>query len=368
MRPEAVEAMLPFLTERFANPSGAHRAARDARRALDDARDALADVLGVQPGEIVFTGGGTEADNLAIFGVCAAAGGIAVTSAAEHHAVLHAVEQAGGRICPVDRAGHIDLDRLADLLDPTVAVVSVMLVNNEVGTVTDLEAVAAVVAERAPQAVLHTDAVQALTWLDLRVAAAPAQLISISAHKFGGPKGSGVLAVRNGVSLRAQLVGGGQERERRSGTQNVGGAVATAVAATAADRTRPDTAARLAGLRQRLVGGLRTAVPGLRETVQELTSPRRGPVAGIAHLCVPGTESEALLFLAEQQGVYAAAGSSCASGATQLSHVLAAMGVDAEEGRGALRLSLGWASTVADVERALEVLPAAAAQLRRRVA
>lgn len=366
MRPEAVAAMLPFLTEHYANPSGSHRAARNARRALDDARDTLAALLGCRPGEVVFTAGGTEADNLALFGVAAALGGTVVTTAVEHHAVLHAAERLGGRICPVDRAGRVDLDALAGLLDASVAVVSTMLVNNEVGTVNDLAAVAELVAAKAPNAVLHTDAVQALTWLDLRDAARPAQLISLSGHKFGGPKGTGVLVVRDGVRLSPQLVGGGQERDRRSGTQNVAGAVATAVAADITDRTRPETLRRIAELKRDLLSGLGAAVGGLVETVPAALG--AAVVPGIAHVCVPGSESEALLFLAEEAGVYAAAGSSCASGATQLSHVLAAMGVDPDEGRGALRLSMGWATTPEDIVGAVAALASAVNRLRRDAA
>ncbi|MPY94727.1 MAG: aminotransferase class V-fold PLP-dependent enzyme [Acidimicrobiia bacterium] len=365
VRPGAIEVLLPFLTERYGNPSGAHRAARDARRALDDARDVMADALGAQPGDVVFTAGGTEADNLAIFGTLAAAGGergAVVCSAVEHHAVLHAVEEVGGRVAPVDRQGRVDLDALADLLDEEVRLVSVMLVNNEVGTVQPLEAVAEVVRRRAPRALLHTDAVQALTWLDVASAAAGADLVSVSAHKFGGPKGTGALVVRPGVELRARIVGGGQERDRRSGTQNVAGIVAMAAAAEETVRTRAETVARVGALRSRLVGGLRAALPGLCETVDRAAA-EVSP--GIAHVCVPGAESEALLFLLEEAGVYAAAGSSCSSGATQLSHVLVAMGVPEELGRGALRLSLGYASTEADVDAALAALPVAVARLQR---
>ena len=167
MRPEAVEAMLPFLTERYGNPSGAHRAARAARQALDEAREVVAGCLGVDSGEIVFTGDGTESDNTAIFGVHAAQGGIVACSAVEHHAVLHPVEHLQGRLLPVDSSGIVDLDQLAGALDSTVSLVSVMAVNNEVGTIQPLSAVAEVVAERAPNAVLHSDAIQAFAWLDM---------------------------------------------------------------------------------------------------------------------------------------------------------------------------------------------------------
>jgi cysteine desulfurase len=360
MRPEAVEAMLPFLQERFANPSGAHAAARDARRAVDEARDVVADALGCQPGEVVFTGSGTEADNHAVLGAVRHHGGVAVASAVEHHAVLHPVEHVGGRFVAVDERGRVDLDALADSLTDDVTVVSVMLANNEVGTVQPFAAVASVVRERAPRAVLHTDAVQGFPWLDVATLAAPADCVSVSAHKFGGPKGVGVLVVRAGTTLEPLLLGGGQERDRRSGTHNVAGIVAMAAAMSATVTERAATVERVGALRDRLVDGLVTGVPELYETV-----PPTDKVAGSAHVCIDGVESEALLFLLERGGVYASVASACASGAMEPSHVLAAMGVAKERSGGALRLSLGFASTAADVDVALEVVPDAVRRLRR---
>ena len=359
MRPEAVEAMLPFLTERFANPSGSHGASRDARRGVDEARDVVAEALGGAPGEVVFTGCGTEADNLAVLGTVRRHGGVAVCSAAEHHAVLHSVEHVGGRVVAVDAAGAVDLDALADALDESVRVVSVMAVNNEVGTISPLAEVAAVVRERAPGAVLHTDAVQGLQWLDLAAAAADFDLVAVSAHKFGGPKGVGALLVRGSTSVEPLLMGGGQERDRRSGTHNVAGIVAMAEAMRVTVATRTETVARVQALRDRLVDGLVAQVPGLRETV-----PRDRKVAGSAHVCVEGVENESLLFLLDRGGVCASAASACSSGAMDPSHVLAAMGVPREVAGGALRLSLGWASRDEDVDRVLEVLPAAVQRLQ----
>jgi cysteine desulfurase len=360
MRPEAIDAMRPFLSDRFANPSGAHAAARDARRAVDEARDVVAGALGCQPGDVVFTSGGTEADNHAVLGAVRHHGGVAVATAVEHHAVLHPVEHLGGRLVPVDVQGGVDLDALADALDDSVTLVSVMLANNEVGTVQPFGAAADVVRDRAPRAILHTDAVQGFPWLDAAVVAAPADCISISAHKFGGPKGVGALVVRGGTTLEPLLLGGGQERDRRSGTHNVAGIVAMAAAVEATVTERAATVGRVGALRDRLVDGLIAALPDVHETV-----PRSAKVAGSAHVCIDGVESEALLFLLERGGVYASVASSCASGAMEPSHVLAAMGVAKERAGGALRLSLGYASTAADVDRALEVIPDAVRRLRR---
>jgi cysteine desulfurase len=359
MRPEAVDAMLPFLADRFANPSGAHALARDARRALDEARETMAELLGAEPGEVVFTGGGTESDNLAVLGRHDRRAGGLVCSAVEHHAVLDPVLSRGGVTAPVDEHGVVDVDRLRDLLDPDTTLVSVMLANNEIGTVQPLAAVAEVVRACAPNAVLHTDAVQAFSWLDVAALAACADLISISAHKFGGPKGAGVLIVREGVDIAARQLGGGQERELRSGTHNVGAIVAMARAAAVTSDQRDTSAVRVRPMRDRLTDGLVASIPGASETA-------RGAIrtANISHVCFDGVESEALLYLLEKRGVYASAASSCSSGALESSHVLAAIGLTPSRAGGSLRLSLGYASTDADVDLALEVIPAAVDRLR----
>jgi len=361
MRPEALEAMLPFYGERFGNPSGSHRMARDARRAVDEARDAVADALGCRPGEVVFTGCGTEADSMAILGTLRRTGGVAVCSSVEHHAVLDVVEHTAGRVVGVDAHGCIDLDALAAVLDDSVSLVSVMAVNNEVGSVSPVRAVAALVRRLAPKALLHTDAIQAATWLDLRELTAAVDLLSLSAHKFGGPKGVGALMVKDPIVLEPLLRGGGQERERRSGTHNVAGIVAMATALRIADERRAEDTARIESLRNRLVDGLIERVPDTIETV-----PRHAKVAGSAHVCFAGVDSESLLFLADDAGVCASAASACAAGAMEPSHVLAAMGTPRTHAGGALRLTLGWSSTEADVDHALDVLPAAVARIRER--
>jgi len=255
--------------------------------------------------------------------------------------------------------GVVDVDALADALDERTVVVSVMLVNNEIGTVQPLDVIAAAVRERAPQAVLHTDAVQAVPWLGVSEACAPAKLVSISAHKFGGPKGTGALVVRGEVPLEPLIEGGGQERGLRAGTSDVVSAVAMAAALTATDRSRASDCARIAGLRDRLADGLLSTVPDAFEN-----GDRARKVAGNAHLGFAGIEAEALLVALDAAGVYAAAGSSCSSGATEPSHVLAAMGVPREAALSSIRLSLGFASSDADVDTALAVIPEAVAKLR----
>ncbi|MEL7155632.1 MAG: cysteine desulfurase family protein [Actinomycetota bacterium] len=366
VRPGALEAMLPLFTETFGNPSGAHRMARQANHVLDDARDAMAAALGAEPGQVVFTGGGTEADALAIRGVIDAVGGTAVTTAIEHHAVLDPITHLGGRIVAVGADGRIDLDALERALDPSVSIVSIMLANNETGIIQPLDEAVAVVRRAAPEAVVHTDAVQALCWVDVAAAAADADLISVSAHKFGGPKGTGALVVRDRVRLEPLLRGGGQERDRRGGTQNVAGIAGMAAAATETVAERGEAVARVAALRDRLVAGIAAEVDGVIESgiTGVPGASRTAKTANIAHLCFEGIESEALLFLLEKNDIMASAASSCASGAQEASHVLAAMGVSRDLAYGSLRLSLGYESTETDVDAVLTVLPDAVTQLR----
>lgn len=348
--------MLPWLTERFGNPSGGHRVAQVARKAIDDARDVVADCLGCEPREVVFTGGGTEGDNLAVAGVIGKRGGTALCSATEHHAVLHSVERLKGHTVPVGADGRVDLDALDRAITPEVTLVSVMLVNNEVGTIQPLPEIVDVVAGRAT---VHTDAVQAVSWTDVASFTAGADLVSVTGHKIGGPQGTGAIVVRQGTELEPILVGGGQEQERRSGTHNVAGIVGFAAALQACTESRDETVARLRAQRDRLADGLLASIPGAAES-----GTRDTKVAGICHLLIEGIESEALLFLLDRAGVCATAASSCASGALEPSHVLAAMGVPRDLAKGSLRLSLGWPSTGADVDLALDVIPRAVAQLR----
>jgi len=376
LRAEVAAAMAPFGAERFGNASGSHRVARDARAALEEARDEIASLLGARPGEVVFTGGGTESDNLAVLGVLAASGrtnAAVVCSAVEHAAVLAPARAAAGgagrvfglgavelRVTPVNEAGVVDLSALEERLGDDVALVSVMLANNEVGTVQPLDDVARVVRRRAPGAVLHTDAVQAAPFLDVAAAAASADLVTLSAHKLGGPKGVGVLVVREGTTLRPLAFGGGQERERRSGTHDVAGAVGMAVALRLAVGRRGTEVARVGALRDRLADGLLSSIGDSVES-----APRASVLPGHAHLRFAGVEQEELLVLLDDAGVCASAGSACASGAIEPSHVLLAMGVGGTDARSAVRFTLGYCSTERDVDIALAATPPAVERLRR---
>jgi cysteine desulfurase len=365
MRAEAIEAMTPYLDGMYANPSGSHRFAREARKALDEARDLVAATLGCKPGEVVFTSGGTEGDNHAILGAVRRLGGVAVCPAAEHHAVLHCVEHVNGVVVRVNNVGTVDLEDLQRVLEAAtdelpITVVSVMAVNNEVGSITPMRDVARIVRKYAPNAILHTDAVQAACWVDLREITPLVDALSLSAHKFGGPKGVGVMVIKTGKNLEPLIFGGGQERDRRSGTHNVSGIVATAKALEVTDKTRAEEMVRVTKLRDRLVDEIRAQVDGVLETV-----PREHRVPGVAHLCFSGVENEALLFLLDQADVYASAASACASGAMEPSHVLEAMGIERSWSNGALRLSLGHTTTEAEIDLAVSAIVSAVNQLRR---
>ncbi len=363
VRPEVVAAMAEVWADTPGNPTGSHAAARRARRRIDDARDVVAAFVGADPGDVVFTSGGTEADNLAVHGAVAPQERVAC-SAVEHPAVLRPVELRGGVIVPVDAAGRVDLEALAAVAADGLGLLSVMLANNETGLVQDLAAIGAVLREHAPTARLHTDAVQGAAWLDLPGALGGADLVSLSGHKLGGPMGVGALVLRDRRGVEALLVGGGQERDRRAGTPDVAGIVgfATAVALSVADRAARVEATRRR--RDRLVAGIAAALPGVVHTPVARGARPDEVLPGIAHLCIDGVDRELLLFLLDREGLAASAAASCSSGAQGPSAVLAAMGLGAEEARGALRLSLGWSTTDADVERAIELVVGAVTHLR----
>ncbi len=353
--------MRPWLTGRFGNPSGAHQVARAARAAVDDSRDRLAAVVGVDPGGIVFTSGGTEADNLAVLGAIAARPGPVVVSAVEHPAVMEAALASGQevRVVTVDADGLLDLDCLRRSLDRQVTLVSVQLANHETGVIQQLDPIAERVRRHAPEALFHTDAVQAALWMDLRTATASADLVSVSGHKLGGPQGIGALAGRGRPMLRAMLHGGGQERELRSGTHNVAGIVGLAAAAAAAGAGRAAESTRTRALRDQLAGDIRGSVSGSVETASSVAR-----LPGHIHMRFEGIESEALLVLLDDAGVCASAGAACASGAIEPSPVLLAMGIDKADALSSLRLTLGPTTTPAEVALAAQVVPASVQRLR----
>lgn len=357
------------MRDNFGNASGVHAVARRARTALEEAREVVAAGLGCEPGEVVFTAGGTESDNLGVKGAARSArsaghGDGVVTTTIEHKAVLASCDRLaaeGFRVTRVgaDSGGVVDLAALADALDENTAVVSVMLVNNEVGTIQPLDAVADLVAERSPRAVLHTDAVQAVPWLDVEAAAARAHLVSVSAHKFGGPKGVGALVVRDGIRLQPQLEGGGHENGVRSGTYNVAGAVGMAAALEETVAHRPADVERVGTMRDRLGAGLLEAVPRSWSNGDPL---RR--IAGNCHIGFPGLEVEVMLLAFDQAGLCAAAGSACQSGSIDPSYVLLEMGMDRRDALASVRFSLGWSTTDAEIDAALSVIPDCVERLR----
>ena len=372
--PAVLEEMRPYLTEHYGNASSVHQMGRKARVALDQARSRVADVLGAEPSEIVFTSGGTEADNLALKGVLAAAaeggcGGL-VTSAAEHEAVLRPAERLRDEGHPVqilapDAHGVVTPERVKRALDDRTALVSLMYANNETGVRTDLPAVTEVC--RAHDVRLHTDAVQAPGLLPLDVDALGVDLLSLSGHKFYGPKGVGVLYVRNGVELGPLVEGGAQERDRRGGTENVPGAVGLAAALERAEAGREEASERLSRLQRRLVDGLDDAVAGpfvLNTPVGE--APVAPHVVNVAFPPVDGEplDGEMLILNLDMKGVYVSAGSACTSGALEPSHVLTALGHERATASAAVRFSLGAETTAEDIDYALDTLRSTVDRMR----
>jgi len=364
LRPEALEAMLPLLTETYGNPSSPHAAGRRARAALDDAHDRVAQALGVQSREVVFTSGGTESNNLALKGAAWAGrsrGQRIVTSAVEHHAVRHALahlEKFGFEIVevPVDATGLVDPDAVEAALTDRTILVSVMLANNEVGTIQPIAQIAERVRRRRG-VLLHVDAVQAPGAVPLDLQGLGADLVAFSGHKFEGPKGSGLLFLRQGTHILAQQHGGTQERHRRAGTENVAGAVGLAVALDLALREQPATAARLAGLRGRLEAAV-GAIAGVALTGHPLDR-----LPGLLSLLVSGVDGADGVAALDLEGIAVSVGSACTTGSLEPSHVLTAMGYPAESARGALRVSLGRTTTDDEVDRAAEVIPVTLARL-----
>ncbi len=366
--PRVVDAMLPYFTQCYGNASGLHRQARASARALDQARREVAEILGCKPKEVVFTSCGSESDNLAIRGAAWAAklagkGRHLITSPIEHHAVSHTIHQLCEKhgfeqtVVPVDEFGLIKPNDVAQAIRPDTTLISIIYANNEVGTIQPLAEIGAIARERGVP--FHTDAVQGGGYLDLNVDRLNVDLLSLSGHKFYAPKGVGMLYVRQGTRLVSQQTGGGHEGSRRAGTENVPYIVGLAAALKLAQGERETENARLAALRDRLVGGMLAAIPDA-----QLTGHPTQRLPGHASFVIPGVEADGLLMHLDMAGVCAASGSACTTGMPEPSDVLLAMGLEYTLALGALRLTLGRSNTQADVDYVTRILPDIVTKLR----
>lgn len=379
VRPEVLEKMLPFFTERFGNPSSLYAMAGEARYGLDEAREQTAAVLGSRTSEIVFTGGGSESNNLAIKGLAALRSGSSsesgsgrghiITTAIEHHAVIHPVEQLEkmgfeATYIGVDSTGRVDPDEFAAAVRPDTFLASVMLVNNEVGTIQDVAEISRRTREAArivgTNILIHTDAVQAAGKLSLNVDELGVDLMSLSGHKIYGPKGVGVLFVRRGVELEPLIAGGGQENQRRSGTENVALIAGLGEALTLSEAERASSRERMIHLCDRLIEGVAERIPNSSFN-GNLSSDSRVPE--IANFSFPGVEGEPVLLGLDFKGIAASSGSACSSASLEPSHVLLAMGVSPELAVGSVRISMGRDTTKTDVDDVLQALSAVLEQL-----
>jgi cysteine desulfurase len=362
---QVLAAMLPYLAENFGNASSIHSAGQAARAAVDRARESVASLIGAKPAEIVFTSGGTEAGNLALLGIAAARAGShkhIIATAIEHHAVLHAaqaLEKQGIAVTyvPVGRDGIVSPDEIRRALRPETVLVSIMHANNELGTIQPVEEIGQIAAEA--DVYFHSDAVQAAGKLPLDVNRISVDLLSISAHKFCGPKGVGALYVRSGTPLEPQFYGGHHERDRRPGTENVPGIVGLGKAADLARTNVTADATRIRALRDRLEEALLASIPSVR-----VNGDRTHRTCNTTNLTFAGAGGEALLIALDLQGVACSTGAACSSGAVEPSHVLLAAGLTPDEARSSLRFSLGRPTTDEEIDHAIAVLPAVVQRLR----
>ena len=371
VRPEVLDAMLPYFSTNFGNPSGIYGLAQESRKAIDVARETVAETLDARISEIVFTSGGTESDNTAIRGsalALASTGRHIITTSIEHHAVLHtchSLEQYGFDVTylPVDASGLIDPDDVGRAIDDETTLVSVMYANNEIGVVEPISEIADVVKAEARRRgrtiVMHTDAVQAAGYLDLSARNLGVDMLSLSAHKFQGPKGAGVLYIRRGTPFEAQQTGGGQERQRRSGTENVPSVVGMAEALRLAELERNETVPRVKSLRDRIVEAMLERLEGVR-----LNGHPARRLANNVNFSFDRVEGEPILLGLDLAGISASSGSACSSASLEPSHVLTALGLTAEQAQGSLRLTLGKDNTEEDVDYLLDVLPGLVRKLR----
>nr|WP_304441150.1 cysteine desulfurase NifS [Geobacter sp. DSM 9736] len=365
VRPEVLDAMLPFYRERFGNPSSIHRAGRDAKRAVEEARERVARLVNCDPAEVVFTSSGTEADNMAIKGVAEALrgrGNHIITTTVEHPAVSNAcsyLEQAGFEVTRVDvgRTGLVDPEAIEAAITPQTILISVMFANNETGTLMPVAQLGEIASRR--RIYLHSDAVQAVGRLPVDVREMNIQLLSLSGHKLHAPKGTGALVVRKGVKVVPFIHGGAQERNRRAGTENVAGAVAFGKACELACDEMMQEARRLALLRDRLEEGILTRVPGA-----QINGSRGRRLPNTLSVSFEGVAADSLLMSLDLEGVAVSSGAACSSGTLRSSAVLAAMGIPPEIARGSIRFSLGLYNCDEDVTRVLDLLPHLVERLR----
>jgi cysteine desulfurase len=372
MDPLVLEAMLPYFSQLYGNPSSVHTVGQEARHALDTARERVANVLHCRPNEVVFTSGGTEADNAAIHGAATAleeTGNHIITSSVEHHAVLHPsqfLENMGFEVTylPVDAHGMVSPESIYNAITDRTTLVTVMLGNNEIGSINPISEISAVVKRRADELertiVMHTDAVQAVGFLDLNVRTLGVDMMSLSGHKFYGPKGSGVLFVRRGTPFLPLILGGGQERERRSGTENIAGIVGLSVALELADSARSENSAHCTVLRDLIIGRVLAEIPGT-----QLNGHPTKRLPNNVNFSFEGVEGEPILLGLDLSGIAASSGSACSSGSLEPSHVLLALGQTAELARGSLRITLGKENTEEEVDYLLKVLVDLVYQLRQ---
>ena len=367
--PAVLDAMLPFLGENFGNAGSVHTPGQRARAAVDAARDSVAALIGAEPNEIVFTSGGTEADNLALFGAIAASPKPrkhVITTAIEHHAILHTCEQLQREgvevtIVPVRTGagaqGIVDPEEIRGAIRPETVLISVMHANNELGTLQPIEEIARVAAEAGVR--FHCDAVQSAGKVPLDAKKLGIDLLSISAHKFYGPKGVGALYVRAGRQIVPRAWGGHAERDRRAGTENVPGIVGIGKAAKLARQLLPEESSRIRSLRDRLEASLLERIPNI-----QMNGDRTHRVPNTTNISFPGAGGEALLISLDLQGLACSTGAACSSGSTEPSHVLLAAGLSHDDARSSLRFSLGRPTTAAAIDRALEIIPAVVARIR----
>lgn len=371
VRKEALEAMLPYFSEAYGNPSSIYTLAQESRKAVDDARETIAHVLGARMSEIVFTSGGTESDNAALKGVAFALkdlGNHIITSNIEHHAVLHTchqLEQFGFEITylPVDKDGLIDPNDVAEAITDKTILVSIMMANNEIGTIEPIAEISKVVkgeAQRRGQTiVMHTDAVQAAGYLDINVKTLGVDLMSLSAHKFYGPKGVGALFIKRGTPFEPQNMGGGQERQRRSGTENVPGIVGMAEALRLASEEREEVSQRCTYLRDKIIASLHDIVDNVY-----LNGHPTLRLPNNVNVSFQAIEGEPVLLGLDFAGICASSGSACSSASLEPSHVLLAIARQANLAQGSLRITLGRENTEEDVDYLLSVLPELVSRLR----